>query len=190
MEATEMSKDKTFAILTENPSWFPEAPRKAAVARFRLFTSTVDTDGQRIVERFQKNPVALEEEIYGIEARETRRPNNCLPRPIHLPDYVSWRWISTEIEKCADAPPCMNHTFWCTVTVTSSATSGGMGNLHKCRHLQPYHGTPIPAFICPLPSSGSGLTTGHYYQDFPRLNVVCHPLFYVDLSSPCCLLPL
>ncbi|GFX95916.1 hypothetical protein TNCV_2084961 [Trichonephila clavipes] len=35
MEAAEMSKDKNWAILNENPSW---APRKAAVAHFRLLT--------------------------------------------------------------------------------------------------------------------------------------------------------
>ncbi|GFV23966.1 hypothetical protein TNCV_3095591, partial [Trichonephila clavipes] len=28
----------------------------------------------------------------------------------------------------------------------------------------------------------------YYYCPFLRLNVVCNPLFYVDLSSPCVLL--
>ncbi|GFX31404.1 RNase H domain-containing protein [Trichonephila clavipes] len=38
IEATEMSKDKNWTILNENPSWVPEAPVKAAVAHFRLLT--------------------------------------------------------------------------------------------------------------------------------------------------------
>ncbi|GFV32301.1 hypothetical protein TNCV_1675871 [Trichonephila clavipes] len=37
-EAAEMSKDKNWAILNENPSWVPEASRKAAVVPFRLMT--------------------------------------------------------------------------------------------------------------------------------------------------------
>ncbi|GFT94578.1 hypothetical protein TNCV_3266751 [Trichonephila clavipes] len=38
MEAAEMTKDKNWAILYENPSCVPEAPRKAAVAYSRLLT--------------------------------------------------------------------------------------------------------------------------------------------------------
>ncbi|GFT49321.1 hypothetical protein TNCV_4583031 [Trichonephila clavipes] len=38
MEVAEMSKDKSWAILNENPSWVPEAPRKSVVAHFRLLT--------------------------------------------------------------------------------------------------------------------------------------------------------
>ncbi|GFU77428.1 hypothetical protein TNCV_3498021 [Trichonephila clavipes] len=33
-----MLKDKSWAILIENPSWAPGAPRKAVVAHFRLLT--------------------------------------------------------------------------------------------------------------------------------------------------------
>ncbi|GFW25007.1 hypothetical protein TNCV_3155101 [Trichonephila clavipes] len=33
-----MSKDKNWEILNENQYWVPGAPRKAAVARFRLLT--------------------------------------------------------------------------------------------------------------------------------------------------------
>ncbi|GFV61084.1 hypothetical protein TNCV_1972591 [Trichonephila clavipes] len=38
LEAVEMSKDKSGTILNEIPSWDPEDPRKAAVARFYLWT--------------------------------------------------------------------------------------------------------------------------------------------------------
>ncbi|GFS70400.1 hypothetical protein TNCV_4182311, partial [Trichonephila clavipes] len=38
MEAAEMSKNKNWAILSENSYWVPEAPRKAAIAHFRLLT--------------------------------------------------------------------------------------------------------------------------------------------------------
>ncbi|GFX56644.1 hypothetical protein TNCV_3954711 [Trichonephila clavipes] len=38
MEAVEMSKDKSWEIWDENPSWVPKAPRKDAAARFRLLT--------------------------------------------------------------------------------------------------------------------------------------------------------
>ncbi|GFX59609.1 hypothetical protein TNCV_3753741 [Trichonephila clavipes] len=38
MEAEEMSKDKNWAILNDNPSWVPEAPRKATIAHLRLLT--------------------------------------------------------------------------------------------------------------------------------------------------------
>ncbi|GFU50817.1 hypothetical protein TNCV_2495211 [Trichonephila clavipes] len=39
MEVNEMSKDKDWAIFNKDPSWVPGAPRKAAVAHFRLLTS-------------------------------------------------------------------------------------------------------------------------------------------------------
>ncbi|GFW19887.1 hypothetical protein TNCV_3561901 [Trichonephila clavipes] len=38
MEVAEMSKDKNWTILNENPSWMTGDPRKAAVAHFRLLT--------------------------------------------------------------------------------------------------------------------------------------------------------
>ncbi|GFV36695.1 hypothetical protein TNCV_1033711 [Trichonephila clavipes] len=38
MEAEEISQDKNKAILNENPSWVPEASRKATIAHFRLLT--------------------------------------------------------------------------------------------------------------------------------------------------------
>ncbi|GFY30886.1 hypothetical protein TNCV_3120461 [Trichonephila clavipes] len=38
MEFAEMSKDKNWAILNQNPSWIPGTPRKAAVVNFRLLT--------------------------------------------------------------------------------------------------------------------------------------------------------
>ncbi|GFS60175.1 hypothetical protein TNCV_2826861 [Trichonephila clavipes] len=41
MEAAEMSKDKNWTILNENPSWVLEAPKKAAWSRKR-------TGGQRV----------------------------------------------------------------------------------------------------------------------------------------------
>ncbi|GFV66034.1 hypothetical protein TNCV_1440411 [Trichonephila clavipes] len=39
LEAAEISKDNSWAILNKNLFWVPEAPGKAAVARFRLLTS-------------------------------------------------------------------------------------------------------------------------------------------------------
>ncbi|GFW04335.1 hypothetical protein TNCV_877081 [Trichonephila clavipes] len=38
MEAMEMLKDKNWAILNENPSWVPEAPRESAAVYFRPLT--------------------------------------------------------------------------------------------------------------------------------------------------------
>ncbi|GFW19812.1 hypothetical protein TNCV_3561151 [Trichonephila clavipes] len=36
IEVAEMSKDKNWAIMNENPSWIPGAPLKAAAAHFRF----------------------------------------------------------------------------------------------------------------------------------------------------------
>ncbi|GFS72244.1 hypothetical protein TNCV_2442761 [Trichonephila clavipes] len=36
----------------------------------------------------------------------------CSLRPIHFPGYVTWRWLSTGIEKWAGAPSCMNQPLW------------------------------------------------------------------------------
>ncbi|GFV03750.1 hypothetical protein TNCV_1876981 [Trichonephila clavipes] len=38
IEAAEMSKDKNWTILYENPFWVPEVARKPAAANFRLLT--------------------------------------------------------------------------------------------------------------------------------------------------------
>ncbi|GFU50280.1 hypothetical protein TNCV_301131 [Trichonephila clavipes] len=38
IEVVEMLKDMNWAFLNENPSWVPGAPRKAAVANFKLLT--------------------------------------------------------------------------------------------------------------------------------------------------------
>ncbi|GFW73285.1 hypothetical protein TNCV_2799491 [Trichonephila clavipes] len=40
------------------------------------------------------------------------------PCRIHLPGYVTRRWMCTALEKYAEAPPCMNPTFLCAMAVT------------------------------------------------------------------------
>ncbi|GFV93794.1 hypothetical protein TNCV_366931 [Trichonephila clavipes] len=44
MKVSEMPKDKNWTILKENPSWVPRAPRKAAVAHFKLLTDHADSE--------------------------------------------------------------------------------------------------------------------------------------------------
>ncbi|GFV03548.1 hypothetical protein TNCV_5060891 [Trichonephila clavipes] len=57
------------------------------------------------------------------------------------------------------------------------------GKVAYVRFLQPYHGTPnliqLAIFLV-----RHRPPYGYYYPDFHQLNLVCDPMFYVDLSSP------
>ncbi|GFY36634.1 histone-lysine N-methyltransferase SETMAR [Trichonephila clavipes] len=41
-----------------------------------------------------------------------------LPYPVHLPGCVAWGGYTSQLKNAADAPSCMNLTFWCSVVGT------------------------------------------------------------------------
>ncbi|GFX76805.1 hypothetical protein TNCV_1952461 [Trichonephila clavipes] len=79
----------------------------------------------------------------------------------------------------------MNHTFWSTVPGTScnnSRKNGKFESLQVCLTL-PRHSKSLYLFGH-SPRLAHRPPDGFYPRDFPRLNVVCDPVFYDDLSSP------
>ncbi|GFW38477.1 hypothetical protein TNCV_4609841 [Trichonephila clavipes] len=101
---------------------------------------------------------------YGSEERFTFQFPNDVQRPCTVRSSAQWPVLPAE-------------------------TLGELGNLHKCRFLQPHRGAPNPFIrLANSPRLAHCPPNGYNYRDFHRLNVAYDPMFYGDISSPCCLL--
>ncbi|GFW10198.1 hypothetical protein TNCV_1849151 [Trichonephila clavipes] len=102
-----------------------------------------------------------------------------LPRPVHLPEYVAWRWFAHRNQKI----------YWCEVTGIPFNNSGRSEKFVYVldSSIRPRY-SKSPHSFGHFPRLAHPPTDGYYYCDFDRQSEVCDPMSCGDLSSLCCLL--
>ncbi|GFY25600.1 hypothetical protein TNCV_2487201 [Trichonephila clavipes] len=112
-----------------------------------------------------------------IEAPETWRQSSRSATS-NAPLWLAKRWLRTV---CVIEKLC-----WCTIMherhflVLSGETPEKAAFFNLSMELQ-IHASSGHSFSCP--------SECYIYRDFHRINIVWDPMFCIDLSSPCCLLP-
>ncbi|GFU62184.1 hypothetical protein TNCV_2474151 [Trichonephila clavipes] len=135
--------------------------------------------------RFQLVP---EEDILIVEVWEAWRPSNKFNASNLSPGISSTEVVTLRNrKKCASALSYMNHMFWyyksspykseISAKFAYVQISSTLPGCSKSPHLFGH----TSRLAHPPPE-------GYYHPNFDRPNGVCDPVFYGDLSSPCCLL--
>ncbi|GFW12659.1 hypothetical protein TNCV_3883691 [Trichonephila clavipes] len=123
----------------------------------------------------------------GLRSTERESQEIDPPCPIYLLVCITWFWLCTEREKCAGEP-----LFWCSgITKLPVFIFSRRGKFAFIRvgFLNPNTALRNPAFFWPIsPRLAHRPNDGCYYGNFHRLHMICDPMLYGNLPSPCCFL--